>query len=117
MNGNSENDVVRTSSVRLSGNRVPRHDSKAQFYCQFIALFTILLASVINLSIDSKNSSIWLHVLGWAGGLILPGPKIKTAMKNVDFEGLIPTRVNSARTDSPSLKSRNQSSLDDAQSV
>ena len=50
--------------------------SLIKFVCQTIILYIIICISIINLSINNGDSSIWLSLLSFCIGIIQNPPKI-----------------------------------------
>ena len=56
--------------------------SKEAFYVQAILIYIICIACIINLSIGSEHSSVWVSLLSASLGYILPSPKIRGPQRN-----------------------------------
>lgn len=46
------------------------------FIAQLLTLFTVVIASLINLSLNMGDQRLWLTLLSMSLGCILPSPKI-----------------------------------------
>ena len=66
--------------VKLFGNSCP--NSTFVFICQIIVVFTVICASIYNLSTNSEDKTLWTSLLSSCIGYILPQPVIKK-VKNV----------------------------------
>ncbi len=49
--------------------------SRELFYVQTLMITVIIIASIVNLSIDSDNRQVWIAILSASYGNILPSPK------------------------------------------
>jgi hypothetical protein len=47
------------------------------YYCQVIAIYIIVVACLINLSIGSDKDTVWASMLSACIGYLLPSPKFK----------------------------------------
>jgi hypothetical protein len=58
------------------------------FWAQIVAIYIVILTSVINLSLSSPHQELWLILLSSCLGYILPNPgvKYKTMTSNDDIE-------------------------------
>ena len=56
--------------------------SREAFYAQAILIYIICVACIVNLSIGSEHSSVWVSLLSGALGYILPSPRITVQKKN-----------------------------------
>ena len=65
------------------GKRVPKN--LISFWAQIIAIYVIIVASIINLSLDVSDRELWLDLLSSSLGYVLqnPGPKFKSS-KRID---------------------------------
>ena len=52
--------------------RVPKDE--VVYICQIIAVYTVIIASIINLAIGSGDSNLWSALLSSCLGYILPSP-------------------------------------------
>ena len=59
----------------LMGTRVPK--TEIVYFCQMIIVYIIIIASVINLSIQNGSSELWISLLSSCIGYALPNPKLK----------------------------------------
>ena len=59
----------------LLGTRVPK--TEIVYFCQMIIVYIIIIASVINLSIQNGSSELWISLLSSCIGYALPNPKLK----------------------------------------
>jgi hypothetical protein len=66
------------SLSRASANGVERPINREIIYfCQVIAIYLIIIACVINLSLGSDKDSLWSSLLSGSLGYLLPSPKIR----------------------------------------
>jgi hypothetical protein len=47
------------------------------YLCQVIAIFAVIIACLINLSIGDDKAALWSSLLSGALGYLLPAPKIR----------------------------------------
>ena len=47
------------------------------YACQVIAIFTVIIACVVNLSLGNDKEALWASLLSGALGCMLPNPKIR----------------------------------------
>jgi len=47
------------------------------YLCQVVAIFAVIIACLINLSIGDDKASLWSSLLSGALGYLLPNPKIR----------------------------------------
>jgi len=71
----------RTTVSQTSGEeekwcgKLPKHE--IIYFCQVIAIYTIIIACIINLSLGSDKDSLWASMLSGCLGYLLPAPKIQ----------------------------------------
>ena len=51
--------------------------SKAVFISQVIILYVVILTCIVNLSMGNSLGEVWISLLSYSLGSILPSPKIK----------------------------------------
>ncbi len=56
--------------------------SREAFYAQALLIYIIAVACIINLSIGSEHSHVWVSLLSASLGFILPAPKVRGPRKN-----------------------------------
>ncbi len=56
--------------------------SREAFYAQAALIYIIAVACIINLSIGTDHSHVWVSLLSASLGFILPAPKVRGARKN-----------------------------------
>jgi len=54
-----------------------RPKAQVVFICQIILIYIIILTSVVNLSINNGDKTLWCTLLASCLGYILPNPSIK----------------------------------------
>ena len=66
-----------THSVKwhLLGTRVPK--TEIVYFCQMIIVYIIIIASIVNLSIQNGSSELWISLLSSCIGYALPNPRLK----------------------------------------
>jgi hypothetical protein len=69
-------DTDSVSSWVTCGKKTPR--SEVIFLCQVLILYTVIIASIYNLTVQSQNSTLWTALLSSCLGYLLPSPTIKT---------------------------------------
>ena len=52
------------------------------FYAQSILIYIIAIACIVNLSIGTEHSHVWVSLLSESLGFILPAPKVRSQKKN-----------------------------------
>src|SRR5215469_9046806 len=71
------------SSITSSSMRVRSRSIEIAFICQVIAIFIVIIACVVNLSIGLDKAELWSSLLSGTLGYLLPSPKIRR--KNESF--------------------------------
>jgi hypothetical protein len=67
-----------SSSLGCSDRRVSNSIPKCIAYiAQVLAIFTVIVACIVNLSTGSDKSELWSSLLSGALGYLLPAPKLK----------------------------------------
>jgi hypothetical protein len=54
------------------------HVRRSYFLCQVLILYTVIVVSIYNLTVESENSTLWTALLSSCLGYLLPNPTIKT---------------------------------------
>jgi hypothetical protein len=70
--------ITRTASHEswtLLGKKVSK--TETLFFSQIIIIYTVVIACIINLSLDNGKSTLWTALLSSCLGYLLPNPKIK----------------------------------------
>ena len=75
--------VWSVSSWVTCGKKTPR--SEVVFLCQVLILYTVIVVSIYNLTVESENSTLWTDLLSSCLGYLLPNPTIKTKHVLPDF--------------------------------
>jgi hypothetical protein len=47
------------------------------YFCQVVAIYIIIIACIVNLSLGSDKDSLWASMLSGCIGYLLPSPKIQ----------------------------------------
>jgi hypothetical protein len=69
-------DTDSVSSWVTCGKKTPR--SEVVFLCQVFILYTLILVSIYNLTVEPVNSTLWTALLSSCLGYLLPNPTIKS---------------------------------------
>ena len=74
-----EYDRRNSDEVENSHNTKPQQNGRKEivFFCQIFVLFTIIVASIINLSLDTKDPQLWVAMMSTSLGAMLPSPKLR----------------------------------------
>ena len=72
-----------TDSVSTCGKKTPR--SEVVFLCQELILYTVIVVSIYNLTVESENSTLWTALFSSCLGYLLPNPMIKKKYVLPDF--------------------------------
>lgn len=97
----------------ICGKMVPR--AEVVYISQITIAFIVIIASLINLSINDENNNMWVALLSSSIGYIMPSPKIKknviTRMPGVNPEAIeiYDDDVDGGRRMRPSSRSRSKS--------
>lgn len=62
---------------KVWGKKIPK--SEVVYFCQVFILFVVIISAILNLSLQAhpEKREMWITLLGYAVGSILPQPKIK----------------------------------------
>ena len=60
---------------RFMGQNVP--NAEIVYFCQIIIVITILIASLVNITMQNGNNELWISLLSGCTGYILPNPSIR----------------------------------------
>jgi hypothetical protein len=69
-------DTDNVSSWVTCGKKTPR--SEVVFLCQILILYTIIVVSIYNLTVESENNTLWTALLSSCLGYLLPNPTINS---------------------------------------
>lgn len=64
-----------STSWRACGKNTPR--SEVVYLCQIVVLYTVIVVSIYNLTVESSNATLWTALLSSCLGYLLPQPTIK----------------------------------------
>lgn len=64
-----------TSMWRLWGSKVPKDE--IVFVSQMIVIFSVVVASIYNLTVTTTRPNLWVALLSSSLGYVLPNPKLK----------------------------------------
>ncbi len=59
----------------LFSRRFPR--SEVVFFCQIIILFVVIVAAIVNLTLQTSDIQLWTALLSSSIGYILPNPRLQ----------------------------------------
>ena len=71
-----------TGSLRIFGKKIRKPE--IVFIFQVIILYIVIITCIINLSLKNGTSELWVSLLSYSLGCILPSPKIKKLNLNND---------------------------------
>lgn len=57
------------------GKQIPK--TEITYFSQIVLIFIIVIASLINISLGSKDTTLWITLLSSSVGYCLPQPKLK----------------------------------------
>ena len=60
---------------RFMGENIPK--AEIVYFCQIIIVITIVIASLVNITMQNGNSELWISLLSGCTGYILPNPSIR----------------------------------------
>ena len=77
MNTAMEGDDVSNNSKiwQLFGKRVPK--AETVFISQVIILYIVIITCIVNLSMKNGISELWVSLLSYSLGCLLPSPRLK----------------------------------------
>lgn len=64
----------------IGGRNVPK--TEVVFFCQMFMLYIVVITCIINLSLGSGESNLWVVLLSMSLGAVLPNPKMKVQQRN-----------------------------------
>ena len=59
--------------------RLPR--GQITYFCQMIIIYIVIITSIVNLSINNGDKTLFITLLSSAVGVVLPTPGIKKSIK------------------------------------
>lgn len=71
-----------TGSFKVFGKKIRKPE--IVFIFQVIILYVVIITCIINLSLKNGTSELWVSLLSYSLGCILPSPKIKKFNLNND---------------------------------
>lgn len=74
MNTSNKRPVSRLWNV--FGKQLPR--SEIVFICQILLIYAVTIVSLVNLTLGSEPSQLWISLLSGSLGYLLPNPTITT---------------------------------------
>ena len=72
-----EQQTSRQSEWFVLNRYIPK--TQVTFFCQIIIIYIIIITSVINLSINNGDKTLWCTLLASALGYCLPAPSIRAS--------------------------------------
>ena len=63
----------------VCGSEVPKEE--IVFFTQFILIYVIAITSIVNLTLDAKNDTLWTSLLSASLGYVLPAPQLNSHKK------------------------------------
>ena len=72
----SENSIrmPRLLNWTIFGSKVPREE--IVYFCQIIVVYTVVITSIANLSLNSGQTELWISLLSSGIGYLLPNPTL-----------------------------------------
>ena len=64
-----------TGSFKVFGKRIQK--AEMTFIFQVIILYIVIITCIINLSLKNGTSELWVSLLSYSLGCLLPSPKIR----------------------------------------
>lgn len=55
--------------------KLPR--AQFAFFAQVIIIYIVIIAAIINISLDTPEKTYWLYILGSVTGILFPSPSLK----------------------------------------
>ena len=71
----SEEDGDKSDKWHVLGSRVPR--AELVYFSQITIVYIIIIASIVNLSVQNGSTELWISLLSSCIGYALPNPKLK----------------------------------------
>jgi hypothetical protein len=65
----------RVENWQIMGVKVPKNE--IVFFCQVIAIYTVIITCIVNLSLSHPLTELWVGLLSSCIGFLLPNPSIK----------------------------------------
>ena len=63
----------------VCGSEVPKEE--IVFFTQVILIYVIAITSIVNLTMDAKNDTLWTSLLSASLGYMLPAPQLNSHKK------------------------------------
>ena len=70
-----------SKSINEQNSKVSPRSKNVLFFAQILIIFTIVLASIINLSISNTHTDLWIALTASCLGSLMPGPKLRHSKK------------------------------------
>jgi len=67
-------DSQKSQEWQVLGRKIPK--AEIVYFCQIVIVYVIVITSIVNLSLDNKNSELWISLLCSAIGYVLPSPSL-----------------------------------------
>jgi hypothetical protein len=75
-----ESHSVNTDDLNIQGKKVNKH--KIIYFSQVIALYIVILSSIVNLSLQHPLTELWVTLLSSSISVLLPAPSYRTQAKD-----------------------------------
>ena len=69
-----ERQIVNGDSWHVLGRKMPK--GEIVYFCQMFIVFIIIVTSIVNLSLKTGSSELWIALLSSASGYALPSPTL-----------------------------------------
>ena len=102
--------VMLNSNARIRGGRTGGRTLQIVSYiCQVVVIFSVIVACLINLTLNDDKAALWSSLLLLALGCMLPNPKLRRDVKQHQF---LPSP--SIQLQSPILSEQHDDSIHDS---
>lgn len=75
MNSPSESQSSGDAEWESACGKLPKRE--IIYFCQVVAIYIIIIACIVNLSLGTDKDSLWASMLSGCIGYLLPSPKIR----------------------------------------
>lgn len=85
---NYDRNSTHSKLFRFFGKQVPK--AETVFISQVIILYIVIITCIVNLSFKNGISELWVSLLSYSLGCLLPSPQLKKiySQRNVNLEGV-----------------------------
>src|SRR5271163_2162518 len=70
-------DSPQLSQASTTSQKCCEPSQRQIYYCQVVAIYIIVIACIVNLSLGGDKDTVWASVLSASLGYLLPSPKLK----------------------------------------